>query len=95
MDEKKIIKAKPHNISIEGREKLQITGVTEVDSFNDNIVSLNTEMGGLTIKGNELHINKLNVDDGNLIVEGYIISCVYTQKDENHKQGGLLSKIFK
>lgn len=95
MDEKKIIKAKPHNISIEGREKLQITGVTEVDSFNDNIVSLNTEMGGLTIKGNELHINKLNVDDGNLIVEGYIISCVYTQKDENNKQGGLLSKIFK
>lgn len=95
MDEKKVVKSKPHNISIEGRDKLQISGVVEVASFNDNAVSLDTEMGGLVIKGVNLHINKLNVDDGNLVIEGYIISCVYSDKIEGSKDGGFLSKIFK
>ncbi len=95
MDEKRIVKSKPHNINIEGREKIQISGVVEVASFNDNTVSLDTEMGGLIIKGVNLHINKLNVDDGNLLIEGYIISLVYSDKMESSKDGGFLSRIFK
>jgi sporulation protein YabP len=95
MEEKKLMKTKPHNITIEGREKLAITGVKDVTSFDDNTVILDTEAGGLTIRGTELHINRLNVDDGNLFVEGYIISCVYNDKLDVKKTGSFLSNIFK
>ncbi len=95
MDEKKVVKSKPHNINIEGREKLQISGVVEVGSFNDNTISLDTELGGLIIKGVNLHISKLNVDDGNLMIEGYMVSCIYSDKMESSKDGSFLSRIFK
>lgn len=95
MEEKKLIKAKPHNITIEGREKIIITGVRDVASFDDNTVALDTEAGGLTIRGTDLHINRLSVDDGNLYVEGYIISCVYNDKMDVKKTGSFLSNIFK
>ena len=95
MEEKKFVKSKPHSITIEGRERLIITGVRDVTSFNDNEVALDTEAGGLTIRGTNLHINKLSVDDGNLIVEGYVISCVYSDKIDAKKTGSFLSNIFK
>jgi len=95
MEEKKLIKSKPHNITIEGRERLIINGVRDVASFNENEVSLETEAGGLIIRGTDLHINRLNVDDGNLFIEGYIISCVYNDKIDIKKTGNFLSNIFK
>lgn len=95
MEERKQIKAKPHNVSIEGREKLNISGVKEVISFDENTIILNTEMGGLMLKGTDLHINKLNVDDGNLNIEGFIIACSYTEKNDTKKTGGFFSNIFK
>lgn len=95
MEENKIIKSRPHNITVEGRERLAITGVRDVTSFDDNTVVLDTEAGGLTIKGTDLHINRLSVEDGNLFVEGYIISCVYNDKIDVRKTGSFLSNIFK
>ena len=95
MEEKKLIKSKPHNITIEGRERLIINGVRDVASFNENEVSLETEAGDLIIRGTDLHINRLNVDDGNLFIEGYIISCVYNDKIDIKKTGNFLSNIFK
>lgn len=95
MEERKQIKAKPHNITIEGREKLSISGVKEVISFDENTISLNTEMGGLVLKGTDLHINRLNVDDGNLNIEGFVIACSYTEKSDTKKSGGFFSNIFK
>lgn len=95
MEEKKSVKSKPHNITIEGREKLIINGVRDVTSFDDNEVALDTEAGGLIIRGTNLHINKLSVDDGNLFVEGYIISCVYNDKIDVKKTGSFFSNIFK
>ncbi|HOE56790.1 MAG TPA: sporulation protein YabP [Bacillota bacterium] len=95
MEENKTVKPKPHSITIEGREKLIITGVRDVASFDDNEVALDTEAGGLTIRGANLHINRLNIDDGNLYVEGYIISCLYNDKADTKKTGSFLSNIFK
>lgn len=95
MEERKLVKSKPHNITIEGREKLIINGVRDVTSFDDNEVALDTEAGGLIIRGTNLHINKLSVDDGNLFVEGYIISCVYNDKIDVKKTGSFFSNIFK
>lgn len=94
MEEKKMIKSK-HDVTIEGREKLVVTGVKDVASFDDNTVVLDTEGGGLTIKGTELHINKLSVEDGNLFIEGFIISCIYSDKLDVKKTGSFLSNIFK
>lgn len=95
MEEKKMIKTRPHNITLEGRERLAITGVKDVTSFDDNTVVLDTEAGGLTVKGTDLHINRLSVEDGNLFVEGYIISCVYSDRIDVKKTGSFLSNIFK
>lgn len=95
MEDKKLIKTKPHNVLIEGREKLNITGVKDVISFDENTIILNTEMGGLVLKGTGLHINKLNVEDGNLNIEGYIQACNYTDKSEAKKNGGFFSNMFK
>lgn len=95
MEENKFIKSKPHSITIEGREKIIINGVRDVASFDENEISLETEAGGLTIKGTDLHINRLSVDDGNLFVEGYIISCIYNDKIDVKKTGNFLSNIFK
>ena len=95
MEERKLIKTKPHNVLIEGREKLNITGVRDVVSFDESTIILNTEMGGLVLKGTDLHINKLNVEDGNLNIEGYVIACNYTGKTDNKKTGGFFGNIFK
>ena len=95
MEERKLIKTKPHNLVIEGREKLNVTGVRDVISFDENTIILNTEMGGLVLKGNNLHINKLNVEEGNLNIEGYFIACNYTDKTDSKRTGGFFSNIFK
>ncbi|MFZ5354786.1 MAG: sporulation protein YabP [Bacillota bacterium] len=95
MEDRKAIRPRIHNITIEGREKMTVSGVKDVSSFDENTILLSTEMGGLSIKGTGLHINKLNVEDGNLYIEGFVISCTYMEKSENRKSGGFFSSIFK
>jgi len=72
-------------------------GVVDVLSFDDQIVLIETESFGLlTVKGENLKINKLNLDNSELIVEGNICSLVYSDKDMDKKGGsGILGKIFK
>ncbi len=84
------------NIILENRGKLTITGVNDVLSFDDQVVIVDTELGLLTIKGENLRINKLSIDTSEVIVEGTISSLTYSDKNlEANKGGGLLSKIFK
>ena len=83
------------NIILENREKLTISGVLDVLSFDDQIVILETELGLLSIKGENLKINKLSIDTGDVIVEGDIINLGYSQKDLDRKNGSFLGKIFK
>lgn len=87
---------KPQNVTIESREKVQITGVQNVVSFDDESVILETALGLLTIKGQELHINKLNLDEGNVSIDGEFISLVYSDKGNiMSKSNGFLSRMFK
>ena len=92
MEEKKTIKN--HNMIMENREKLSITGVIDIHSFDDELVLVATEMGILTIKGNDLKMNKLNLDNNELVVEGKISALVYSETDMV-KKGGMFNKIFK
>lgn len=84
------------NIMLENREKLTITGINDVFSFDDQIIIIETELGILTIKGNNLKINKLSLDTSDFIVDGKIDSLTYSNSDINSKKGkNLLNKIFK
>ena len=72
-----------------------ISGVLDVLSFDDQIVIVETELGLLTIKGENLKINKLSIDTEEVIVEGEIINLGYSEKDDEKKGGSFLNKIFK
>lgn len=73
------------NIVLENRKKLTLTGVEEVISFDDEKILLNTKLGFLTIKGSELKMNKLDVQNGDVIIVGNVSSIVYSSK-ENKKR---------
>ena len=84
------------NITLENREKLSISGVLDVLSFDDQIVILETELGLLTVKGENLRINKLSLDTTEVIVDGEIYNLGYSEKETSKKsEGGIFSKIFR
>lgn len=83
----------PHNIIIEDRRLMTVSGVSDVDSFDEQTVVVFTDMGELTVRGNDLHINRLNIEIGELFIEGKIYSITYT--DEQPHSGGFFSKVFR
>ena len=96
IEEKKMMKPKVQNLILENRERLNISGVIDVESFNDESVIVDTELGVLMVKGIDLHINKLNIDNSELGIEGEIISCEYSDRDSSrNKGGGFFARMFK
>lgn len=83
------------NLVLENRKKLSISGVNDVLSFDDQVVMVDTELGLLTVKGENIRINKLSLDTAEVIVEGEISSLSYSQNKQEKNTGTLLSKIFK
>lgn len=84
------------NIILENREKLNITGVLDVLSFDDQVVILETELGLLTVKGENIRINKLSLDSSEVTIDGKIYQMAYSEKESIEKGGGgFLNKIFK
>lgn len=82
------------NLVLENREKLSISGVNDVLSFDDQIVILETDLGMLTIKGDDLRINKLSIDTTEVVIEGTINNLTYSEKQDK-KSGSFIGKIFK
>ena len=83
------------NLVLENREKLSISGVLDVLSFDDQIVIVETELGLLTIKGENLRINKLSLDTSEVIVEGEIYNLAYSENNLEKKSFEFLYKFFK
>lgn len=83
------------NLILENREKLSISGVLDVLSFDDQVVIVETELGLLNVKGNNLRINKLSIDTSEVIIEGDIYSMVYSEKNAEKGTTSLLGKLFK
>lgn len=77
--------AMPHLLSLSERRSLSVSGVKDVDSFDDNTVIVYTEQGELTVKGSSLHITRLNIETGDLTLEGKVDSLTYA---ELHTRGG-------
>ena len=76
----------PHSIVIEDRKRVSISGVTDVES-------LATDLGELIIRGFELHINRIDVEAGDMTLEGEVASIAYS--DDQPESGGLFSKLFR
>ena len=70
-----------HNAILEDRSKLMLTGVNDVERFDENTVVLYTQLGELTIRGEKLHISELSVENGELNIDGEISAVVYGQRD--------------
>lgn len=84
------------NLILENRGKLSISGVIDVLSFDDQVVIVETELGLLTVKGENIRINKLSIDTSEVIIEGDISYLAYSDKESDKNKGGnILNKIFK
>lgn len=83
-----------HNIILEGRKKLSLSGITDVDHFDESIVLLYTSMGEMTVRGTDLHVNALSVESGEMSIEGDIKSIVYGDPDRKAPLSAL-GKIFR
>lgn len=81
----------PHNIILEGRSKLSISGVLDVESFDENGINLKTTAGKLGLRGERLHIEKLSLETGEMGVEGQISGLHYTDEVVT---GGFFSRLF-
>lgn len=90
-EEKKVAKV-PHSLIVENRCALTATGVSNVDSFDEQTIVAYTDLGELIIRGSHLKINKLNIETGELTLNGEIISMTYS---ENKPVGGFFSRLFK
>ena len=85
-----------HNINITGRKNINITGVKKIDNFDENEFLLETNMGYLLIKGNNLEIIKLDTYQGDVSIKGKIDSLSYSEKDnKKQKNESVFSKLFK
>lgn len=93
MADEKRVSAMPHNLVLEDRRLLTVSGVSDVDSFDEETVVVFTDLGELTIRGANLHINRLSVEVGELTVEGNIAALIYS--DEAPKSGGFFSRVFR
>lgn len=81
----------PHRLTLVERNRLTVTGVTEVVRFDDSAVVLQTGMGTLTVLGNELQLKNLSLEGGQVEVDGTISSLSY---EEPRHSGGWLSRLL-
>lgn len=91
-DEKLTRTGGPHHLTLEGRSVLSVSGVEDVESFDENSIVMYTGKGTLVVRGEELHIEKLSLDGGELRVEGTVDSISY--EDSGKEKGSLLSRLF-
>ncbi|MBQ8000557.1 MAG: sporulation protein YabP [Ruminococcus sp.] len=81
-----------HTLTLDNRESLTLTGVTDVPGFDEETVSVRTHLGSLIIKGEDLHISRLSLDTGQVSVEGKVNSLQYLG---DTRQKGIVSRIFR
>ncbi len=84
----------PHNVIMEDRHTLTVSGISDVDSFDEQTVIVFTEMGELTVKGEGLHINRLSLEVGEIMIEGSISSLAYSDS-KPAQEGGFWSRVFR
>ncbi|BAS29399.1 sporulation protein YabP [Limnochorda pilosa] len=84
-----------HELHLLQRQHLQVTGVADVESFDEKEIVLRTEMGGLLIQGAGMHIAELNVESGLLLVKGEVQQLQYLGEGSAQKGRNLLKRLFR
>ena len=78
-----------HRVEIQNREKITITQVTDVDAFDENALWANLKEGGIELTGQSLNIERLDLEEGLLVVSGHLDSLTYTVKKSREKKSFL------
>ena len=86
------VPAAGHRLELVGRERLTVSGVEDVERFDENSIVMSTSAGVLVVTGEDLHIGKLSLDGGELHVDGRIDSVAY--EEGGREQGGFLRRLF-
>lgn len=86
--------SRPHNITLRDRSALSISGVTAVNSFDDATVTLSTTRGEMTVEGEGLQVSTLDIDRGEVILDGKVNGIFYTGDGEDRAGRGWLGRLF-
>ncbi len=84
----------PHHVVLEERKNLSVSGVEDVERFDENTIVLSTSRGTMVVTGENLHIEKLSLDGGDLKVEGDIDAVSY-EDDGETRNGGFFSRLLR
>lgn len=82
----------PHRLTLDRRGRLTVSGVDEVASFDESSIRMTTRAGTLLVRGRSLHIEKLSLDGGDLLVDGTVDALVYEEPEE---PVSFLSRLFR
>lgn len=96
-DEVRRLDSASHTVTITEKERITITAVQDVDSFNENEIIFLTALGMITVLGDDLHIARLDLSEGVLVIDGMIQTLDYSDHEELRAGGkpGLFGKLFK
>lgn len=81
----------PHQLIMQDRKRMELSGVTDVDSFDEGVIFVSTSLGVLAIHGDGLHVRQLSLENGNLSIEGHIQSLSYSEKQKS----GFFGRLFR
>ena len=84
----------PHHVVLEERKSLTVSGVEDVERFDENTIVLSTSKGTMVVTGEDLHIEKLSLDGGDLKVEGQVDAVTY-EDDGGGNRGGFLARLLR
>lgn len=85
----------PHKLILENRRGGTVTGVTDVMSFDEKDILLMTQAGKLTIKGEQLHVKRLNLEKGEIDIEGRVDSLLYLSKNMEKQNESIWKRMFR
>lgn len=88
-------KKEPYGLHMDRREHVSLTGVKDVVSFDETAVCLVTEGGEVTISGENLHVAKLMLEEGQLVIDGTIDALVYEDQKPKKKSARLIKRVFR
>ncbi|MEI3604575.1 sporulation protein YabP [Pseudogracilibacillus sp. SE30717A] len=86
---------KEHQVKINNRKELEINGVKEIDSFDNEEFLLETNMGYLIVRGQNLQLKNLNVEEGLVQIKGKVYELTYVDEHHQEKAKGLFSRLFR
>jgi len=96
MDKDNVLQNYSHSINIVERKNILVTGVKKIESFDDEEFLMETVMGYLVLKGNDLELLKLDTLQGNVSIKGMVKSFAYLDEElKKTKDGSFISRLFK